>query len=210
MEDQAVIRRRRRQLIRLIIMTASAAVANIVLSYCLPGDAKYPDRNRGSKYIRELMLYDTRMFDTLRMNGEVFRLLVHWIKRNTGLRPSRKGMAIEEQLGIFLFLVGQGSGYRLAAETFYKSLATIKHVFHRVLTALSKLYKAFVVLPTKDTQHTTYWRRNGKFWPWFEDCIGALDGTHIDAHVPTASQPPYRNRKGQLSQNVLAVCEATG
>ena len=42
--------------------------------------------------------------------------------------------------------------------------------------------------------------------PYFKDCIGALDGTHIEAHVSLSEQPRYRNRKGTLSQNVLAAC----
>ena len=94
-------------------------------------------------------------------------------------------MTVEEQLGIFLFIVGQGAGYRLAAEVWAHSLNTISQVFHKVLTALSKLYKAFVVLPTNDTHRSIHWRRNKKFWPWFKDCVGALDGTHVHAHVPS-------------------------
>jgi hypothetical protein len=38
------------------------------------------------------------------------------------------------------------------------------------------------------------------------DCLGALDGTHISAFVSAESSIPFRNRKGTLSQNVLAVC----
>ena len=34
----------------------------------------------------------------------------------------------------------------------------------------------------------------------------ALDGTHIPAFVPSHLAQPYRNRKGFLSQNVLAAC----
>lgn len=44
-----------------------------------------------------------------------------------------------------------------------------------------------------------------KYKEYFKDCIGALDGTHIAAYVPANQGPHYRNRKGYLSQNVLAV-----
>lgn len=47
---------------------------------------------------------------------------------------------------------------------------------------------------------------DSKYKNYFLKCIGALDGTHIAASVPTAMAPPYRNRKGYLSQNVLGVC----
>ena len=33
-----------------------------------------------------------------------------------------------------------------------------------------------------------------------------LDGTHIPAFVPASLAQPFRNRKGFLSQNVLAAC----
>lgn len=47
---------------------------------------------------------------------------------------------------------------------------------------------------------------NPKFAPYFSNCLGALDGTHVDMHLPITDQPRYRNRKQGLSQNVLAVC----
>jgi hypothetical protein len=49
--------------------------------------------------------------------------------------------------------------------------------------------------------------RNPKFYPYFENCIGALDGTHIQAKVPDHMRIPFRNRYGYLSQNVLAACK---
>ena len=50
-------------------------------------------------------------------------------------------------------------------------------------------------------------RNNYRYFPYFEDCIGALDGTHIAAHIPSSLQPRYRNRKQFISQNVLACCD---
>ena len=38
---------------------------------------------------------------------------------------------------------------------------------------------------------------------YFADVRGAIDGTHITAHIPVKFQTPFRNRKGTLSQNVL-------
>ena len=42
--------------------------------------------------------------------------------------------------------------------------------------------------------------------PLAQDCIGVIDGMHIPAHVPAKDQSRFRNRKGILSQNVLAAC----
>lgn len=49
-------------------------------------------------------------------------------------------------------------------------------------------------------------RTNPKLFPFLKDCLGALDGTHIDAFIPDESQiARNRNRKGGLTQNVLAA-----
>jgi len=51
---------------------------------------------------------------------------------------------------------------------------------------------------------------NARFYLWFEDCIRALDGTHVRASVPIEDQDRYRNRKDALSQNVLAAISFDG
>ncbi|KAL8510292.1 hypothetical protein ACS0TY_017194 [Phlomoides rotata] len=38
-------------------------------------------------------------------------------------------------------------------------------------------------------------------------CLGVLDKTHIDVQVPTIDKVTYKNRKGQVSMNVLCVCD---
>ena len=70
-----------------------------------------------------------------------------------------------------------------------------------------ELYKEVIHLPDIDTPLATRIADDDKYRPYFSDCIGALDGTHIDVHVTPVDQPRYRNRKGHLSQNVLAVCD---
>jgi len=68
------------------------------------------------------------------------------------------------------------------------------------------LYANFVKLPDEDTPLSPRIADDPKYTPYFDDCVGALDGTHILAHIPTEEQARYRNRKGTVSQNVLAVC----
>ena len=45
-----------------------------------------------------------------------------------------------------------------------------------------------------------------KFYPFFDNCDGALNGTHIPAVIPLIDQGVYRNRKKIIFQNVLGVC----
>ncbi|XP_071933899.1 protein ANTAGONIST OF LIKE HETEROCHROMATIN PROTEIN 1-like [Coffea arabica] len=41
----------------------------------------------------------------------------------------------------------------------------------------------------------------------YGDCIGAIDGTHVSANVSREEQDAFRNRKGTISQNILAVSD---
>ncbi|XP_039118880.1 putative nuclease HARBI1 [Dioscorea cayenensis subsp. rotundata] len=46
-----------------------------------------------------------------------------------------------------------------------------------------------------------------RYWPYFKDCIGAIDGTHVAILVPAEKQVPFMNRKGYTSTNILAACD---
>ena len=69
-----------------------------------------------------------------------------------------------------------------------------------------KIYGAYVTLPTRNTPVPHEIRESDDFWPYFRDCIGAIDGSHIPVFVPESMRTRFRNRKGQISQNVLAAC----
>ncbi|XP_075479525.1 uncharacterized protein LOC142520435 [Primulina tabacum] len=49
-------------------------------------------------------------------------------------------------------------------------------------------------------------RESPRFYPYFKDCIGAIDGTHIPAIVFGHDTNSYRNRHRTIFQNVLAAC----
>uniref|UniRef100_A0A8I7BJ13 DDE Tnp4 domain-containing protein n=1 Tax=Hordeum vulgare subsp. vulgare TaxID=112509 RepID=A0A8I7BJ13_HORVV len=40
-----------------------------------------------------------------------------------------------------------------------------------------------------------------------QNCIGAIDGTHVPMTIASNEAAPYRNRKGTLSQNVMVACD---
>ncbi|XP_039157245.1 putative nuclease HARBI1 [Eucalyptus grandis] len=49
-------------------------------------------------------------------------------------------------------------------------------------------------------------KKDRRFYPYFKDCIGAIDGTHIPAVVPAFDQIRFIGRKGTTTQNVLTIC----
>jgi hypothetical protein len=69
------------------------------------------------------------------------------------------------------------------------------------------LYKSNCNLPSSTTPLSARIADNPKYAPYFNDCLGALDGTHVEMYIPIELQPRYQNRKGILSQNILAVCD---
>ena len=68
------------------------------------------------------------------------------------------------------------------------------------------MYPNFVNLPNTNTLLLPRILNDSRFFPYFKDCLSALDRTYIPIQVPLEEQPKYRNWKGFLLQNVLAVC----
>lgn len=75
-----------------------------------------------------------------------------------------------------------------------------------VLFSSDPFYSTYVHLPAANTIHSKI-QENPRFWPYFKDAIGAIDGSHIPAAPPASERSAYRNRKGFLSQNCLFVCD---
>ena len=42
---------------------------------------------------------------------------------------------------------------------------------------------------------------------FLQNCIGALDGTYVSVRVPAIDRAKYWTRKGEISMNVLGVCD---
>ena len=76
--------------------------------------------------------------------------------------------------------------------------------FNLVLDGLIELAKEFISHPPNECPYEV--QRNPKFYPYFKNVLGAMDGTHINVHVPNDMFACYRNRYGQVSQNVFAAC----
>lgn len=146
---------------------------------------------------------EQELYDVFRLNRRTFDLLLRQLMEH-GLEAERTLTAAEKLLH-FLYIVGQGSGYRAVRALFRRPLGTISDSFHTVITALLSIYPDVVREPEYNTVPERI-AKNPKFYPYFKDCVGALDGSHIKAHV-VGETKPYRNRKGDLSQNVLAVVD---
>ena len=160
----------------------------------------------GREYIQELLTcnHSERVQEVLRMKLKVFKFLREELKP-CGLRDS-KYITIDEQLAMFLYTVAQNASNRDVQERFQHSGETVSRYFNAVLRAVHMLAPKYIKLYENDDIPTAI-SSNDNFYTFFDDCIGALDGTHISAKIPESEQVVFRNKKGVLTQNVLGVCD---
>ncbi|KAL0324086.1 UNVERIFIED_CONTAM: hypothetical protein Scaly_2375700 [Sesamum calycinum] len=111
-----------------------------------------------------------------------------------------------EEVALFMQTVGMHKRQRDSMERFQHSLETINRRFHRVLSALCAIAPELITRPNFTDTHSRV-VSNIDFYPYFKDCVGAMDGTLVPAWVPQIDQNRYRSRKGRLAQNVLAICD---
>lgn len=67
-------------------------------------------------------------------------------------------------------------------------------------------YTRYVKLPAEGDPVPPEISENPRFYPYFEDAVGAMDGVQVDAAVSAEDLDNARNRKGGVTQNVLAAC----
>ncbi|KAK2989299.1 hypothetical protein RJ640_026682 [Escallonia rubra] len=183
----------------------------------------------GSGFMTELLNGpDDLCREMLRMDKHVFHKLCDSLRQRAMLRDT-PGVSIEEQLAIFLNIVGHNERNRVIQERFQHSGETISRHFNNVLKAIKSLSRELLQPAPLSTPLEIL--GSNRFYPYFkvhfyipnlsvlyphcdvthicsspQDCIGVIDGMHIPAHVPAKDQSRFRNRKGDLSQNVLAAC----
>ena len=65
------------------------------------------------------------------------------------------------------------------------------------------------IRPIDPNFYTTHPRisNDSRMMPYFKDCIGALDGTHISATPPLNDVIIYIGRSRKLNQHVLAIVD---
>jgi hypothetical protein len=67
-------------------------------------------------------------------------------------------------------------------------------------------YTQYVHLPPVGTPTPPIIRNNPKYYPFFKDALGAIDGTHINCSATAEMRQAARDRKGGVTQNCLAIC----
>ncbi|KAI3458942.1 hypothetical protein Pfo_015605 [Paulownia fortunei] len=181
---------------------ASVALVSVmvgkVISYYENHIVKEPCRDsmyQGHRFVMDVINgHHERCHQLFRMEKHVFLRLAKELQQINLLNDSRE-LSVEEQLAIFLMTIGHDERNRMLQERFQHSGETISRHFNTVLKALMNFSMSVIVAPSFE-QIPSYISNNSKYWPHFKGCIGAIDGTHVHAIIPTNEQLAYRGRKG--------------
>ncbi|XP_028555037.1 protein ALP1-like [Dendrobium catenatum] len=73
--------------------------------------------------------------------------------------------------------------------------------FKAALHAVGELHNEFIKPPPPKIPYKI--KSSNRFMPFFKDCIGVIDGTHIKARVPKDNEAVFRERKPYPTQNIL-------
>ncbi|KAL0342715.1 UNVERIFIED_CONTAM: hypothetical protein Scaly_1934100 [Sesamum calycinum] len=164
---------------------------------------------QGEGWVAEIMAtpHTGRFYDNIRMTKPCFYALIDALT-SRGLLPHGQTSRVSsiEEVALFMQTVGMHKRQRDSMERFQHSLETINRRFHRVLSALCAIAPKLITRPNFTDTHSRV-VSNIDFYPYFKDCVGAMDGTLVPAWVPQIDQNRYRSRKGRLAQNVLAICD---
>jgi hypothetical protein len=90
-------------------------------------------------------------------------------------------------------------------ERFRRRLGTCNKIFGLVLNTMTPFADA--VLRPKDYNYAVVPHELTEYTPFFDGCIGVIDGTHIEMCVDEEAHDDFTNRKGYTSQNVIVVCD---
>ncbi|KAG8376305.1 hypothetical protein BUALT_Bualt09G0049500 [Buddleja alternifolia] len=162
------------------------------------------DYERQSLMRRLVKLNDVDCHDQLRMNKDAFANLVYILK-GRGLIRDTMHSSVEEQVVRFLYIVGHNLRNRKVKFAFRRSGETVSRQFKHVLRAIISLEDLFLKQPD-GKECPAEIKKNCKYYPYFKDCVGAIDGSHFRVKVSSSDAPRYRGRKSDPTQNVLAAC----
>ena len=98
----------------------------------------------------------------------------------------------------------RGNSFRTTATIWQVGYRQISSSVHEVINSIMNC-QSDIWQNSPEPVLSDHIKNNDKYFPYFNYCLGAIDGTHIMAKVSPELQQRFRGRKG-VSQNVLGAC----
>lgn len=147
-------------------MELVAAAAGYYYYNCISKQPSRGVQSKGSGFMSELLNGPEDVCrDMLRMDKHVFQKLCD-VLRQRGLLRDTSGVSIEEQLAIFLSIVGHSERNRVIQERFQHSGETISRHFNNVLKAIKSLAREFLQPPPLTTPPEIL--KSNRLYPYFK------------------------------------------
>ncbi|KAL5568485.1 hypothetical protein UlMin_025060 [Ulmus minor] len=130
------------------------------------------------------------LLEHIRMNRDCFYQLVTLFIVQNRLQETHT-LTVQEQLMMFLTMVAHEDSNRRTSYEWKHSGETISRYIDTISSHLVQLASRFIVPPDFDDVSIVI-IENRRFFPYFQGCVGAIDGTHIPCVVDANVAAVYR------------------
>lgn len=168
-------------------------------------ETKNTPRRSDAEWICEVLEDDRGQgYEKLRIEPHILRDFSRYV-RSKHLLQNTRGVSVEEQIGMFVYMLSRNANFEKLSHRFERSRETIHRHIKACFDAIISVKGDFVKHPSTNT----HWKISSDphYGPYFENCIGAIDGIHVPMTVSDREAAPYRNREGSLTQNVMLACD---
>ena len=119
----------------------------------------------------------------------------------------RQPVDVVKKVACTLYYLSDEGRLRKTANAFGLSKQVVSKIIREVCGAITKyLGPVYIKAPFTEADVLELTTQFEKAYV-IPQCLGAIDGTHIDIKQPTANSTEYINRKQRFSLNVQAVCD---
>ncbi|XP_039303003.1 protein ALP1-like [Solenopsis invicta] len=157
---------------------------------------------------REIRLTDhEEFFGYTRLWPEQYEILLRLVTPYLRKHSIRKSFSPHARLAVTLTYLAQGDTVQSKHLEFRMGKSTVYKIIYEVCQAIWLALQP-IVLPTLNAEK---WKKISEdfFLKWqFPNCIGALDGRHMEIQTPPNSGSYFYNYKGYFSIVLLAMCDA--